>query len=104
MVENLLRRQTLFERRWLAPVLLEGRRVTEQLAGEVRRLHRVLSPYVVLLAGVAAGAYRSLEEAVAATVRPVKTYEPNPERARYYDDQFARYRSLYPLLSQLKKE
>lgn len=58
---------------------------------------------VALLAGVAAGAYESLEEAVAATVRPLKTYEPNPQRARYYEEQFARYRDLYPLTRRLKE-
>ncbi len=58
---------------------------------------------VALLAGVAAGAYDSLEEAVAATVRPLKTYEPDPERARYYEEQFARYRDLYPLTRRLKE-
>ena len=57
---------------------------------------------VALLAGVAAGAYGSLEEAVAATVRAVRTYEPEPRRAAYYEDQFARYRQLYPLTRQLK--
>jgi len=58
---------------------------------------------VALLAGVAAGAYESLEEAVAASVHPVRTYEPDPARTRYYDEQFARYRDLYPLLRQLKE-
>ncbi len=58
---------------------------------------------VALLAGVAAGAYESLEEAVAATVRPLKTYEPDPHRARYYEEQFARYRDLYPLTRRLKE-
>ena len=58
---------------------------------------------VALLAGVAAGAYESLEEAVAATVRPRRTYEPDAARARYYDDQFTRYRDLYPLTRQLKE-
>lgn len=58
---------------------------------------------VALLAGVAAGAYGSLSEAVAATVRPVRTYEPDPRRARFYEEQFHRYRRLYPLTRKLKQ-
>jgi xylulokinase len=56
---------------------------------------------VALLAGTAAGVYRSLDEAVAATVRPVRTYEPDPGRAAFYQDRLALYRSLYPLTREL---
>jgi len=59
---------------------------------------------VALLAGTAAGAYRSLGEAVAATVRPTRTYTPDPQRARFYGEQFGRYRRLYPLTEQLRQE
>ena len=45
----------------------------------------------------------SLEEAVGATVRPVRTYEPDPARSRYYTEQFERYRRLYPLTRTLKE-
>jgi xylulokinase len=56
---------------------------------------------VAMLAGVAAGAFASLEEAVATTVRPVKAYEPDPDRAAFYAEQFERYRQLYPLIEQV---
>ncbi len=59
---------------------------------------------VALLAGTAAGAYGSLEDAVAATVRPVRTYEPDPTRARFYDEQFTRYRQLHPLMRTLNAD
>jgi xylulokinase len=52
---------------------------------------------VALLAGVAVGEYASLGEGVSATVRPRRTFEPDRERARRYEERFALYRELYPL-------
>jgi len=58
---------------------------------------------VALLAGVAAGAYGSLGEAVAATVRPCRTYEPDPAHSRFYAELFQRYRRLYRLTKQFQQ-
>lgn len=48
-----------------------------------------------LLAGTAAGAYSTVEEAVARTVRTARTYEPDARRTE-------QYRQLYPAYLQLK--
>jgi xylulokinase len=51
-----------------------------------------------LLAGVAAGAFADVQEASARVrLREVVT-EPDPERARRYDECYAVYASLYPAL------
>ena len=47
-------------------------------------------------AGAAAGGYSSVEEAVAKMApRPDRVYEPNPARARSYDELYGEYRRLY---------
>ncbi len=51
-----------------------------------------------LLAGVAAGVFSDVHEAVAATVRLGDTIEPVPEWVEVYDEQRQRYRALYPAL------
>ena len=51
-----------------------------------------------ILAGKAAGVYASLEEGVAATVRPDHVYEPSEDRLRAYNGRYAVYRDLYPSL------
>ncbi len=50
-----------------------------------------------LLAAVGAGAYPTVGEAVAATIRTGDPYQPGPVAARY-DDVYASYRSLYQAL------
>jgi xylulokinase len=57
-----------------------------------------------LLAGVAAGVYADLEEAVARTVRVVDTVEPSPDGAKAYAGQVRRYRALYPALAAIREE
>jgi xylulokinase len=54
-----------------------------------------------LLAGVAAGAFDSCEEAVERCVRVREVVEPEPAWAAAYDDAYARFRGLYPALSSL---
>jgi xylulokinase len=51
-----------------------------------------------LLGGVAAGVFGSAHEAVDACVRVRDTVEPDPEWRRVYDDQYQRFRSLYPAI------
>jgi xylulokinase len=55
-----------------------------------------------ILAGVAAGAWADVEEAVAATVRPRQTVEPVPGWIDTYRQGHARYDALYPALRQLR--
>lgn len=51
-----------------------------------------------LLAGVGAGAYADVAEAVARGVRVTGATEPDAERARRYDEVYAAYTALYPAL------
>ena len=54
-----------------------------------------------ILAGAATGAYKSIDEGVAATVRIKKVFEPSPALRDMYRDRFAVYRDLYPTLKNL---
>jgi xylulokinase len=54
-----------------------------------------------LLAGTAAGAYRSLDEAVQATVGFDREFVPDPAMAERYRERFAVYARLYPALRAL---
>ena len=49
-----------------------------------------------LLAGVGAGIYASIEDAVARACRQVATYDPNPTVTPVYDRFFAIYQDVYP--------
>ncbi|MBN2508396.1 MAG: hypothetical protein JXQ71_17090 [Verrucomicrobia bacterium] len=51
-----------------------------------------------LLAGTAAGVYRSLDEAVQQTVVIDRDYVPDPAMAARYRERFATYETLYPAL------
>lgn len=51
-----------------------------------------------LLAGMGTGIYRSPSEAVGATVRGLRTYDPDSREARTYNDYFELYKELYPTL------
>lgn len=55
-----------------------------------------------LLGGVAAGVYASVEEAVAACVRPRDRVEPVAEWREQYAELYARFRLLYPALRGLE--
>ena len=57
-----------------------------------------------LLAGTAAGIYRSLDEAVQATVRYEREFTPQPAAATFYQERFATFERLYPLLRQLNPQ
>jgi xylulokinase len=56
---------------------------------------------VALLAGVAAGEYRSVGEAVDAAVRIRRVFRPDPRRSREYAEHFGRYKEIYPRLAEL---
>ncbi len=55
-----------------------------------------------LLAGVAAGDFADVREAVGACVRVRETIEPDPEWAKVYAEGYERYRALYPALRSLE--
>ncbi len=56
-----------------------------------------------LLGGVAAGVWADPAEAVAACVRVSERIEPNEEWRAAYDEQYARFRLLYPQLEPLEE-
>jgi xylulokinase len=49
-----------------------------------------------LLAGVAAGAYGSVEEATSVVELREEVTEPDPERSKAYEELYGTYHSLYP--------
>ena len=55
-----------------------------------------------LLAGVAAGEFSSVDEAVARCVRVLDEIEPDPEWQRIYEEGYERFRALYPALRPLE--
>jgi xylulokinase len=57
-----------------------------------------------LLAGVGAGVYRDLEEAVAQTVRFTRRVRPNPGSVEAYDARYELYCQLYPALRSLHQQ
>jgi len=57
---------------------------------------------VAVRAGVAIGEYSSYDEAVKMVVKTDKVFEPNPERARIYDEKLEIYRKLYPALKSVQ--
>lgn len=54
-----------------------------------------------LIAGVGSGAYAHFEEAVAATVKVARRFEPRPRWVALYRAQLERYRRLLPLLEEI---
>ncbi len=54
-----------------------------------------------MLAMVACGAYASVEEACSALVRVVDTVEPDPELTARYEEQYRKFRKIYPALREL---
>ena len=54
-----------------------------------------------LLAGAAAGVYRSLDEAAAQTVSPDREFTPQAAAVRQYQERFGLYQELYPALRRL---
>ncbi|HEY1353320.1 MAG TPA: xylulokinase [Ktedonobacteraceae bacterium] len=54
-----------------------------------------------LLAGVASGVYRSIQQACELTVHPVECTRPDPDRVPMYARAYETYRALYPALKPL---
>jgi xylulokinase len=54
-----------------------------------------------LLGGVAAGVFADVHEAVAACVRVRETVDPDAGWANTYDEGYLRFRTLYPMLSEM---
>jgi xylulokinase len=51
---------------------------------------------MAMLGGVHVGEYADLRQAVEATVKTKRTYEPDSATARAYEERFALYREVYP--------
>lgn len=58
---------------------------------------------MAISAGVGAGIYPSVREAVAELIRPGRIFEPNPRNARFYDERLPQYARLYPRLKGWKR-
>jgi len=58
---------------------------------------------MAMLAGSGTGVYASIEEAVRNLVKPESVYLPDDKRRNYYQEQFEKYRKLYPLLKKFQK-
>ncbi|MCI8418347.1 MAG: xylulokinase [Lachnospiraceae bacterium] len=54
-----------------------------------------------MLAAVACGEYKSVEEAAAKIVSVVDTVEPNPENAARYEKRYQKFRQIYPTVKEL---
>jgi len=54
-----------------------------------------------MLAMVACGAYPNVEAAADAIVKVVETVEPDPEMAAKYDERYARFKQIYPVVKEL---
>jgi len=54
-----------------------------------------------LLAGVAVGEYREVDQAVAATVQVTESYQPEPAQVARYQERYQIYRQIYPTLKDL---
>jgi xylulokinase len=55
-----------------------------------------------LLAGVAAGVHADVDEAVSRCVRVRETIGPKPDWTTVYEDGYARFRSLYPAIKEVR--
>jgi xylulokinase len=56
-----------------------------------------------ILAGAAAGVYRSVGEGVAATVKPQETFTPEPVMQEQYAQKYHVYRQIYPALTPINR-
>lgn len=57
-----------------------------------------------MLAGVAARVYPSLDAAADKLVHPKRLFEPQKKHQAYYEEQFSKYKRLYPVLQSLSRE
>ncbi len=54
-----------------------------------------------ILAGVAIGEYKSIDEAVGAVVKEKETFYPQKDKVKIYEERFQIYRDIYPTLRNL---
>ncbi len=59
---------------------------------------------VAILCSVAAGAYNSIEEAVGQMVHPGKTFVPEPEMVKLYEEKMQTYRQIYGALKSIQSD
>jgi xylulokinase len=52
-----------------------------------------------ILAGVGCGVFPTVRDGVGAMVHMERHFEPDPRKTQQYDERFAKYRQLYPLLA-----
>lgn len=57
-----------------------------------------------ILAGTAAGVYRSVDEGVNQAVRPQETFAPEPRMSARYAEKYAVYQQLYPALAPINRQ
>lgn len=57
-----------------------------------------------ILAGTAVGAYKSLDEAVDATVKLKDTYDPDPKAVGLYEEKYGIYKEIYSTLKNINKK
>jgi len=57
-----------------------------------------------MIAGVAMGVYKNLEEAVERLVRFERVYEPDMGNHKIYQDYYKKWREIYPRILQLVDE
>jgi len=65
------------------------------------KVSEAVSLGTAMLAGVAAGEYSSIEEAVKTTVKIKEIFYPQEKRARMYEEKFQIYKDIYPALRDL---
>ncbi|MBT3318980.1 MAG: hypothetical protein HN948_00635 [Clostridia bacterium] len=71
---------------------------------EIRTVHSAQAGTtgVAILCSVATGAYASIEEAVGQMVRPGKTFVPNAQMVKQYEDKMQTYRRIYGALKSIQ--
>lgn len=57
-----------------------------------------------IVAGVGSGVFPSLAAGVEMMVEPERTFEPNPQQQRLYDERFGHYQALGPLMRKYLRE
>jgi xylulokinase len=57
-----------------------------------------------ILAGAGCGVFPSLEDGVSHMVKLGRTFEPNPQKQALYNERFAKYQRLWPLLADFLRD
>ncbi len=57
-----------------------------------------------IIAGVGCGVFPSFEAGIGAMVSLERTFEPHPQRQALYEDQFEKYRRLWPLMGEYLRD